>query len=345
MKRYFTSLVALCLFTAAPIAARRYTAARDGDVVTLTDTTSDTRVSIMPSVGNIAFDMQVKGQRVLRSMQGDAARFKASPNGMGIPFMGPWINRLDEQAFYANGKRYAFDMELGNVRGAIPIHGFLTTTDQWRVVRLDQSGDQASVTSRLEFFRQPAWMKQWPFAHTIEVTYRLKDGMLEVMTTVTNMSADPMPISIGFHPYFQLTDTMRDDWTIAVGARSRWTLAANKVPTGATEPIETFFPDPAAAHLREYDLDDVFSDLVRDAQGRATMSVKGKSQQLDVLIGPRYRAAVIYAPKAQNFICFEPMAGITNALNLAQKGVYKELQSIPPDGVWKESFWIRATGF
>ena len=48
--------------------------------------------------------------------------------------MGPWANRLDEQAFYANGKRYAFDMSLGNVRGDIPIHGFLTTTDQWQVI-------------------------------------------------------------------------------------------------------------------------------------------------------------------------------------------------------------------
>ena len=79
--------------------------------------------------------------------------------------MGPWINRLDEQAFYANGKRYAFDMSLGNVRGAIPIHGFLTTTDQWQVVEL-KATRQAWATSRLEFYRQPAWMKQWPFAHT-----------------------------------------------------------------------------------------------------------------------------------------------------------------------------------
>ena len=29
----------------------------------------------------------------------------------GIPFMGPWANRLDEQAFYANGRKYAFDMD------------------------------------------------------------------------------------------------------------------------------------------------------------------------------------------------------------------------------------------
>jgi aldose 1-epimerase len=345
MKHCLTSLLALCLFTAAPTAARRYSAVREGDVVQLTDTSTATSVSIMPSVGNIAFDMTVKGQRVLRFPHQDVAAFKASPNATGVPFMGPWINRLDEQAFYANGRRYPFDMALGNIRGTIPIHGFVTTTDQWRVVSMNASGDAASVTSRLEFYRQPAWMKQWPFAHTIEVTHRLKDGTLEVSTTVTNMSADPMPLSIGFHPYFQLTDSMRDDWTISVGAKTRWTLAANKLPTGETEPIERLFPNPSAAPLREYDLDDVFSDLVRDAHGRATMSVKGKMQQLDVMIGPRYRAAVIYAPRPQNFICFEPMVAITNAINLAHKGVYKELENLPSGATWRESFWIKPHGF
>ena len=37
-------------------------------------------------------------------------------------------------------------------------------------------------------------------------------------------------------------------------------------------------------------------------------------------------------PESRNFICFEPMVGITDAMNLAQKGLYKELQSIPPGG-------------
>jgi len=39
------------------------------------------------------------------------------------------------------------------------------------------------------------------------------------------------------------------------------------------------------------------------------------------------------------------MTGITDALNLAQRGVYKELQSIPPGGDWSESFWIKPSGF
>lgn len=345
MTRALACLLALSVVIATPVAARRYAAVRAHDIVRLEDASTHTVVSIAPSVGNIAFDMQVNGHHVLRSPDGGFAALKSSPNGMGIPFMGPWINRLDEQAFYANGRRYPFDMELGNVRGAIPIHGFLTTTDQWRVVSMNASGDAATVTSRLEFFRQPAWMKQWPFAHTIEMTHRLTRGALEVSTTVTNLSADPMPISIGFHPYFQLTDSPRDEWTIGVAARTHWTLAANKVPTGATEPIERIFPTPAATPLRTYDLDDVFSDLVRDQQGRATMTVKGTTQQLDIVIGPRFRSAVLWAPKGQNFICVEPMAAITNAINMAHKGTYKELETLAPGAVWRESFWIVPRGF
>ena len=41
----------------------------------------------------------------------------------------------------------------------------------------------------------------------------------------------------------------------------------------------------------------------------------------------------------------QPMAAVTNAFNLAHAGVYGELQSIPPGGQWRESFWIRPSGF
>ena len=50
-------------------------------------------------------------------------------------------------------------------------------------------------------------------------------------------------------------------------------------------------------------------------------------------------------PTAKGFIAFEPMVGITNALNLSQKGIYKELQTIPVGGSWEESFWITTKGY
>jgi aldose 1-epimerase len=180
--------------------------------------------------------------------------------------------------------------------------------------------------------------------------HRLRGGVLEVATSIRNLSAEPMPVAVGFHPYFQLTDSRREDWTISVGARTHWKLQPDKVPTGETEPIERLLPMPSGAALRELDLDDGFSDLVRDAQGRATMTLRGRTQRLDVRFGPNYKAAVVWAPKPvaggpdRNFICFEPMAAITNGLNMAHKGLYRELQSIPPGGTWRESFGLSRAG-
>jgi aldose 1-epimerase len=352
----------IALFTAGfvePVLAQQYTARQTGDVVELQDTKHKTVVSVLSSVGNIAFEMKVNGHNVLQWPYATLDQFRKRPGFNGIPFLGPWANRLDEQAFYANGRRYAFDMALGNVRGAIPIHGLLTYANQWRVVSVQADGASARVTARLDFFREPLWMKQFPFAHTIEMTHALEDGVLRVTTRIQNMSTEAMPVAIGFHPYFTLTDSTRDEWTISVGAKTHWLLAANKIPTGETQPIESFFPNPRAAALKDFDLDHVFGDLVRDGSGRAVMTLKGKMQELDVVVGPNYRAMVIYAPKppaaapgtaaapaqTRNFICFEPMVGITNAMNLAQKGLYKELQSIGPGGTWEESFWVRARGF
>jgi aldose 1-epimerase len=332
-----------------PAAAQQYTARRSGDVVILEDAKSQTVVSLLPAVGNVAFSMKVNGQEVLRWPYASVDEFKAKPALSGIPFLGPWANRLDEQAFYANGKRYPFDMELGNVRGAIPIHGFLSTA-AWQLVETRADAKSAWVVSRLEFFKQPAWMKQFPFAHTIEMTHRLQDGVLQIQTTITNLSAEAMPVAVGFHPYFKLTDSPREQWAISVGANTHWILSPQKIPTGETEPIEQLFANPRAAALKDYNLDDVFSDLGRDALGLAHMTVKGKRQQLDVMLDASWRSVVVWSPNPgpandPNFIAFEPMAGITDAMNLAQKGLYKELQSIPPGGTWEASFWVKPSGF
>jgi aldose 1-epimerase len=380
--RFAIGALVVALLPSPVMAQARYSAKQVGDVVQLRDTRTDTIVSVMTPLGN-AYEMVVKGQNVIRQTFASVDEFRARPGLNGIPLLAPFANRLDEQAFYANGKKYNFDMELGNVRGAIPIHGYLSAAKDWKLVEAKADAKAAWVTTKLDFYRNPQWMKQFPFAHTLEMTYRLEDGVLEVRTKIENLSVEPMPVAIGFHPYFQVTDSTREAWTLSIAAKTHWLLADNKIPTGQTEPIEKFFPDPRAIALKDFDLDDVFGDLERDAQGRAVMSVKGKAQQLDVMLGPKYRSVVLYSPNPANargggggrgrgtpppspapsttpapplsgtsgslsprdFIAFEPMVGITDSMNLAQKGVYKELQSVPPGGTWQESFWIRPRSF
>jgi aldose 1-epimerase len=385
------ALVAVMTVASSAVAQPRYSAKQTGDIVQLRDSRTDTTVSVMTSLSN-AYEMVVKGQNLIRMTFATVDEFRARPGLNGIPLLAPFANRLDEQAFYANGKKYNFDMELGNVRGAIPIHGYLSSAKDWKLVEAKADGSAAWVTTRLDFYRNPQWMQQFPFAHTLQMTYRLQDGVLEVRTKIDNLSVEPMPVAIGFHPYFQLTDSNREDWTLSVGAKTQWLLAQNKIPTGETEPIDKLFPDPHAVPLKDFDLDHVFGDLERDAQGRAVMSVKGKAQQLDVVVGPNYRSVVLYSPNPANarggaagaggrgrgaagqapaapaaetapaaptvaltgtnpnvpnrgFIAFEPMVGITDSMNLAHKGLYKELRSIAPGGTWQESFWLRPKGF
>jgi aldose 1-epimerase len=340
--------VALCI-SALPIFGQ-YSARREGDVVRLEDAGHQTVVSVVPSNGNAAFEMKVKGKDVLRFPYTSTAEFLKARGVIGIPFLAPWANRLDEPAFYANGKKYILNLELGNVHPGAdnhPNHGFLTNASEWQVTEVKADAHAAWVTSLLEFYRQPDWMAQFPFAHTIEMTYRLENGTLEVHTVLNNLSAEPMPVSIGFHPIFQVNDAPRDEWTFSIGARTQWVLTSQNIPTGETRSIERLLPNPRSAPLKGLTLDDVFSDLIRDASGFATMWVQGKSEKVEVAIGPNYKAVVVYAPggAGNSVICFEPMAAITDALNLAQKGIYKELQSIPPGGKWQESFRIKPSGF
>ena len=387
---------------ARPAAAQRYTAKQEGDLIELADTTAQMNVSVVWNMCN-AWRIQVKGKDLVRTAAA-LADFQARPGFNGMPILAPFANRLDETAFYANGKKYNFDLELGNVRGPIPSTGYVNGSKAWQLVEAKADQRSAWVSCRLDFYKNPLFMAQFPFAHTITMTYRVSDGALEVHTRLDNLSTDPMPAVIGFHPIFELPDGNRNDWTVSLDAKTHWIEIPQRLPTGETQPIESFFgSDRTAIQLKKYALiDDVFTDLIRDANGRATMKLMYSGKELHVSLGPKFKTVLAWstplapggggragggggrgagqgapaappapsgpfpvdpaqgvkvappaapvaegapAPTTKGFIAFEPMVAITNALNLAQKGVYKELQSVPPGGSWEESFWITTKGY
>jgi aldose 1-epimerase len=104
MTRVASALVIALTFAAAA-AAQTYSAERTGDVVRLTDARSQTTVSIVPAVGNIAFELSVKGQNVLRWPFTSVEECKTKPSMSGIPFLAPFANRLDEAVFYGPEQR------------------------------------------------------------------------------------------------------------------------------------------------------------------------------------------------------------------------------------------------
>jgi aldose 1-epimerase len=309
------------------------------DIVRLTDTAHGMEVSICPSAGNIAYDMTVNGKQILLPPQAGLAEWKAKPGQLGIPFLAPWANRLDQDAYWANGRKYLLNPDAVTLRrdqNGHPIHGLLLFAD-WQVAGLHADQDGAEVTSRLEFWKHPEWMAQFPFAHTIEMTYRLAAGVLEVRTTIENHSLEAMPLVIGFHPWYQIPDVPRDEWTIHLPVGDHYTLSSAFIPTGETTPVDLADLTPLVG--RQFD--DVYGGVKLPDEFR----VEAKGRRISVRFGPRFPIAVVYAPQGRNVVCFEPMTAITNAFNLAHAGAYRGLQSIAPGGKWTESFWVRASGF
>jgi aldose 1-epimerase len=172
--------LATALVYTAPASAQRYTAKQDGNLVALADTTARMNVEVVTSLGK-AWKIQVNGQNLVRTSPSLDA-FEANSGLNGMPLLAPFANRIDETAFYANGKKYNFDLGLGNVRGPIPGTGFVNGSRAWQLVEFKADGKSAWVTCRLDFFKTPEFMKQFPFAHTITLTYRVSEGALEVHT-------------------------------------------------------------------------------------------------------------------------------------------------------------------
>jgi aldose 1-epimerase len=318
--------------------------AGDVEIVRLADVGRALEIGIAPSIGNMAYEFKVGGKNILWFPFSGPEALRAQPAFCGIPFLAPWANRIDGDQYWVNGKQFLLNPALGNLRRdphQKPIHGLLNFSPAWRLIAAGADAHSAHATSRLEFWRHPEMMAQFPFAHAITMTYRLEDGSLSVETSLENHAAEPMPVAVGFHPYFQLHDAPRDEWNVHLAARDHLLLDESLIPTDAREPVGFADPHP----LRARQLDDVFTALVRDDHGMARFWVEGKRERITVEYGSKYGVAVVYAPQEKDFICFEPMAAITNAFNLAHAGRYGELQAIPPGAEWRELFRITPTGF
>ncbi len=245
-----------------------------------------------------------------------------APTLAGIPLLAPWANRIDGMSYRANDSRYCLNPELGNLRwdaNHLPIHGLLAFASNWCLRQKDAS----SVTCRLEFWRHPKWLAQFPFAHAIEITHRLRGSTLEIETAIENLCQEPIPLCIGYHPYFRL-NSPREEWRVHIAAREQVGLDEKLIPTSTRSAAQQ------SAELKGISLDSVFTNLTGD-----DFAIEGPGEKLSIRFGPKYPVAIVYSPVDKPFVCIEPMTALTNAFNGPDP-----VPAILPGETWRESFWV-----
>ncbi|MCB1156603.1 MAG: aldose 1-epimerase [Leptospiraceae bacterium] len=260
----------------------------------------------------------------------------------GNPFLYPFANRLQEDAFYFNKTKYTLDLQnLDLMRDAngLLLHGLLLKSPHWKTIEVTQEKDRSFHRAELDYGKHPELLRNFPFPHKIIMSHILYTDRLEIEVKIHNYGAETMPLSFGFHPYFSYQDIPRDEVKINIPARQYHSLSSKLLPEGSLFPIEKKWKSNIFFTLKGQMLDDVFTDLITE---KPEFMMQAGDKEVKVAFGPKYRVAVVYAPlvKEKNFVCFEPMTAPTNGINLYHEGKIKDLMQVKPGHSWKESFWI-----
>ncbi|WP_029432113.1 aldose 1-epimerase family protein [Blastococcus sp. URHD0036] len=175
--------------------------------------------------------------------------------------LAPWPNRIADGRWTWDGAEH--QLALTEPDRATAIHGLVNHVP-WTV--LDRASDRLELGYLL--YPQPGY----PFPLRLRIRHELTAHGLRVTTTATNEGDVPLPYGEGHHPYLAAGPGLHvDDCTLVAPAATRLTTDERLIPTGRVPVAGTPADLRAGRRIGDLRLDDCFTDLERDADGRAVV--------------------------------------------------------------------------
>lgn len=260
----------------------------------LSDSYARSELEVVPERGGIITQWRIQGQEILYL---DSDRFthpELSVRG-GIPILFPICGNLPDNTYTYKGQQYTLKQ-----------HGFARDLP-WQVVE-QATDDCASITLILDSNEETKAV--YPFDFQLNFSYRLWGNSLVIYQNFTNRSTEPMPFSVGLHPYFCVQDK----------ARLEFHIPANEFQNQKTK---TSHPFNGEFDLNSDEIDVAFRKLSGDS---ATVSDMSRQLQLNMEWNNAYYGTLVFwTLKDKDFYCLEPWSAPRNALNTGE-----DLVMLPP---------------
>lgn len=247
-------------------------------------------VEIVPQRGGIVTRWQFAGKELFYL---DSERFthpELTVRG-GNPILFPLCGNVVNNTYNHNGQPYT-----------IKQHGFARELP-WQAIE-QSSPDQASLVISLESNEQTQAV--YPFDFELRFTYTLDANLLATSQTITNRSNEPMPFSLGFHPYFAVGDKTKLEFDIP----SSEFLDQR---AGTVHSFSNTFD------LEQDELDLIFKELTAHS---ATVTDRQQGTQLKLEFSDTFGNLVFWTVKGKDFYCLEPWTAGRNALNTGDRLIY-----------------------
>lgn len=271
-----------------------------------------------------------------------------SSYGLGGAFLLPFANRIrgalspDRRTIEAPvlGRTVRLPANAGGKRpGAEPyaMHGLLLSSPVDEVRRETTAAeDRVRATLRAGDFGG-RWLSQ----ADVEFENVLRADSFAATIRVRNAGGEPLPMGIGWHPYFNLPSGRREQARLRIPARSR--LPVNDydevLPTGEIMPVAGTIHDftkPGGQALGDLYLDDCFVDLERSPEGHVVCEIIDPEALYGlrvVGVSPSIRAVQVYAPPDRSFVALEPQLNRADPFgSVWAPGTDTGMAVLPPDG-------------
>jgi aldose 1-epimerase len=184
----------------------------------------------------------------------------------------PWPNRLGDGRFEWDGQQLQTALTEPEHHNAI--HG-LVRWATWTVAEEDVS----AVRLEYRLYPQPGW----PWILDLSMSYALSDAGLEVRGRAVNVGdggdgghGRDCPFGAGWHPYLAALDGGIDELMLTVPAQTAYEADDRGLPV-RRRPVEGSAVDfRTGRRLGDQHLDTAYTDLDRDAGGRALIEVSAE---------------------------------------------------------------------
>ena len=220
----------------------------------------------------------------------------------------PWPNRLRDGRYSFDGQEHQVALDEPHLGNAL--HG-LTRWASW-------TAETASDTGLVMRHRLHA-RGGYPFSLDLAVSFELDMAGLTVSVSATNIGAARAPFGAGAHPYLRVGTPLIDSCTLRVPAATHLLMDSRMLPTGRAGVEGSPFDFRKPRQIGDLRLDTAYTDLVRDTDGRARVSLES----------PQGRRVALWLDEAHPWVVI--FTGDPLAAPERRRGLAVEPMTCPPD--------------
>jgi galactose mutarotase-like enzyme len=199
-----------------------------------------------------------------------------NPKRSGMPLMFPFCGPLADGILSASGKQ-------------LPQHGFARNVN-WKV----ESQSETSLTLVLNYMDlETQWREAYPFQFELQFVVNLLDDGIVTRLEIHNWDMHNLPVSPGFHPYFNVKLEDKDDLNIS---NTRFDAKLLPWSTGVEA---KFLPNPKYFVIQSKNFSLSCTDL---------SNIDSEERVCDLL--------TVWAGEVGDFVCIEPMSQRFNSINV-----------------------------